>query len=142
MAPQALSDRHVAVIRAVYAAFNHGDVAGVLTHFHPAIEWHAAENSPAGPGSPYLGVQAVVTQVFQQIGADFSGMQIEMQDLFASGERVVALGHYVGVRHSTGRHFRAQVAHIWTLSEGKAIRFQQYTDTYQFALAGPHPVAA
>lgn len=34
---------------------------------------------------------------------------------------------------STNRPLDAQVAHIWDFREGKAVRWQQYTDTWQFA---------
>ena len=43
------------------------------------------------------------------------------------------LGRYHGVRKATGKGFHAQVAHIWTITGGKATKFQQYLDTYQVA---------
>jgi len=45
------------------------------------------------------------------------------------------LGHYDGMHKATGKRFHAQVAHIWTIAAAKAIKFQQYTDTYQLAEA-------
>jgi ketosteroid isomerase-like protein len=40
---------------------------------------------------------------------------------------------YSGTYKSTGKHVRAQFAHIWSVREGRVVRFQQYTDTKQFA---------
>ena len=47
--------------------------------------------------------------------------------------KVVMLGYYDGVPKATGKKFQAQVAHIWTIAAGKAVKFQQYTDTHQLA---------
>jgi ketosteroid isomerase-like protein len=33
----------------------------------------------------------------------------------------------------TGKPLDAQVAHIWDFRDGKAVRWQQYSDTWQFA---------
>ena len=43
---------------------------------------------------------------------------------------------------ATGKPLDAQVTHIWDFANGKITRFQQYTDTWQFAqLTGvEHPV--
>jgi uncharacterized protein len=64
--------------------------------------------------------------------ADFD-VTIEVDELLDAGEKVVMLGFYTGVRKATGKRFRAQAAHIWTIVAGKAVKFQQYTDTYQLA---------
>jgi uncharacterized protein len=34
---------------------------------------------------------------------------------------------------ATGKPLDAQVAHIWDFRDGKVVRWQQYTDTWQFA---------
>ena len=47
----------------------------------------------------------------------------------AEGDKVIALGQYSGKYKATDKSFRAQFAHVWTLRAGKAVKFQQYTDT-------------
>jgi hypothetical protein len=32
-----------------------------------------------------------------------------------------------------GKPLDAEVAHVWDFRDGKVVRFQQYTDTWQFA---------
>ncbi len=46
---------------------------------------------------------------------------------------VVVLGRYRGTNKATGRPLDAQLAHVWRVRDGKAVRFQQYTDTLQAA---------
>lgn len=50
-----------------------------------------------------------------------------------AGDHVVVLGTYTGTYKATGKGVRAQFAHVWRLKGAKVVRFQQYTDTKQWA---------
>jgi ketosteroid isomerase-like protein len=58
-----------------------------------------------------------------------------MDDLIDGGDRVVALGRYMGAFKATGRRMNPQAVHVWTLKDGKAVAFQQYIDTLDVARA-------
>lgn len=131
-----MSSNPIEVIDQIYAAFRAGDVPTVFSHFDPSIEWHAAENSPAAQGSPHRGHPAIQTAVFQLIGDEFPGMEIERSETIDAGNHVIVLGYYIGRRKSTGKPYKAQFAHIWTLTNDKVTKFQQYLDTWQMAEAG------
>jgi ketosteroid isomerase-like protein len=130
-----VSQENVNVVKSIYKAFGEGDFPAVFDLFDPAIEWIAAENSPAAKGSPYHGVNEVREGVFMRIVAGFDGFAIRVDELLDAGDKVVMLGYYLGARKATGKRIQAQVAHIWTIAAGKAVKFQQYTDTYQLAQA-------
>jgi uncharacterized protein len=51
------------------------------------------------------------------------------------GDTVVVEGRYKGKVKATGTMLDAQFAHVYTLSGGKIVRFQQYTDTAQWTKA-------
>jgi len=51
----------------------------------------------------------------------------------SAGDQVIALGTYTGTYKKTGKSVRAQMVHVWDIKEGMAVKFQQYTDTKQFA---------
>ena len=123
-------------IKKIYEAFNHADFSAVLELLDPAIEWISAENSPLADRSPYHGLDEVREGVFARIAAGFETLTIRIDELFSAGDKVVMLGYYDGAFKATGRKIHAQVAHIWTLADGKALKFQQYVDTYQLAEAG------
>jgi uncharacterized protein len=127
-----MSQENVNVIKRIYEAFGRGDIPAVLDLFAPTIEWIAADHSPLADRSPYRGVPEVREGVFMRAVAAFD-VTIEVDELFEAGEKVVMLGFYHGVRKATGKRFRAQAAHIWTMAAGKVVKFQQYTDTYQLA---------
>lgn len=128
-----MSPQNVALIEAIYAAFGTGDVPGVLERMSPDIVWNEAENFPYADRNPYLGPEAVLTGVFARIGEEWEGFTVVPEDILDAGETVVALGRYKGVFKATGRSLDAQLVHVWRVEDGKAVRFQQYTDTLQAA---------
>jgi uncharacterized protein len=128
-----MSQETVNVVKSIYKAFGQGDIPAVFDLFDPAIEWIAADNSPAAEGSPYHGVNEVREGVFMRIVTEFDGFAIRVDEILDAGDKVVMLGYYLGARKATGKQIQAQVAHIWTIAAGKAVKFQQYTDTYQLA---------
>lgn len=128
-----MSQENVAIIRGLYDAFARGDIPGVLGVLDSSIEWYEAENFLYADRSPYIGPAAVLEGVFARIGADWEGFAATPESLLDAGEAVVTQGHYTGIYKSTGKQVRAQFAHVLTMRGGKVIRFQQYTDTKQFA---------
>ncbi len=50
-----------------------------------------------------------------------------------SNNQVLATLRYQGKLKKNGAIFDAQVAHHWTLKDGKVVGFQQYVDTKQLA---------
>jgi len=58
---------------------------------------------------------------------------VEIDEMFAGGERVVVLGYYHARFQESQDEFQIQVAHIWTVRDGKAVKFQQYVDTLKIA---------
>jgi len=48
---------------------------------------------------------------------------------------VLGTGRYQAKNKKSGKILNAQVAHLWTLKNGKVTKFQQYTDTKQVAEA-------
>jgi len=128
-----LSQGNISVINGIYEAFGQRDFAAVLDMFGPTIEWIAAVNSPLADRSPYRGLDEVREGPLMRIAANFGSLLVRVDEIFSAGDKVVALGFYDGVYKTNGKRFQAQVAHIWTIADGKAVKFQQYVDTYQLA---------
>ena len=130
-----MSADNVDVIKGIYDAFAKGDVPGVLERMSPDIVWHEAENFPYADRNPYRGPEAVATGVFARCVGEWDGFGVAMDDLIDGGDRVVALGRYMGAFKGTGRRMNPQAVHVWTLKDGKAVAFQQYIDTLDVARA-------
>jgi len=128
-----MSHENVEVVRGLYESFGRGDVPSVLGKMHHAIEWNEAENFIYADRNPYVGPQAVLEGVFMRLGSEWEGFSVTPEEWMDAGNRVVVLGTYKGTHRGTTKRVRAQFAHVWSLKEGRGARFQQYTDTKQFA---------
>lgn len=121
------------MVKALYEAFGRGDVAAVLGAFDSQIEWNEAENFLYADGNPYVGPQAVAEGVFQRLVANVDNFAVLPENYVEGGETVVVEGRYRGSMKATGTPVDAQFVHVWHLRDGKVVRFQQYTDTKQWA---------
>jgi ketosteroid isomerase-like protein len=130
-----MSNETVAVIRGIYDAFAAGDVPGVLGRMSPDIVWNEAENFIYAGGNPYTGPEAVLNGVFARCIGEWDGFAANPEEYLDAGDTVVVLGRYTGINKATGKPLDAQLAHVWRVADGKAARFQQYTDTLQAARA-------
>ena len=128
-----MSQENIGIINRIYEAFGQRDFDAALNLFGATIEWVSAVNSPLADRSPYRGLDEVREGVFMRIAAGFDRLTVKVDEMFGADDKVVALGFYDGVYKANGKRFQAQVAHIWTLADGKAVKFQQYVDTYQLA---------
>ncbi len=115
------------VVRSVYASFAKGDIPSVLGALAPDVRWTEAEGGPYGGVS--IGPQSVLDNVFMKLGGEWDGFSADAHEFVANGDVVVALGEYSGTYKATGKSFTAPFAHVWRMQNGKAISFDQYTDT-------------
>jgi len=115
------------IARAIYRAFAAGDIAAVLAAFSPDIRWTEAEGGPYGGVS--IGPNAVLENVFMKLAGEWNGFSAIAREFVSNDATVVALGEYSGTYKATGKSFEAPFAHVWKFQDGKAVSFQQYTDT-------------
>ena len=130
-----MSNDNVIVVQGIYDGFAAGDIPAVLSRMSPDIVWNEAENFPYADGNPYVGPDAIVKGVFARLGGEWNGFTVALEDILDAGDTIIALGRYTGAYKATGKPIRAQFAHVWNIADGKAVRFQQYTDTLQVARA-------
>ena len=124
------------VIKGVYNAFAAGDFPAFLNAMDPKIEWNEAENFPYADGNPYIGPDAVVQGVMGRIGADWEYWTITDQVYHVTQKAMVIVTARYNAKHKiTGKVIRAQFMHMWTLENGRIIRYQQYADTLQVTQA-------
>ncbi len=130
-----MSHDNVETVRGMYEAFSTGDIPHVLGQMEQGIEWNEAENFIYADRNPYVGPQAILEGVFGRLGTEWDGFAVTPEEWLDAGSRIVVLGTYSGTNKATGKRVRAQFAHIWSVKDGRVVRFQQYTDTKQFAEA-------
>lgn len=114
----------------LYKAFAGGDIPAVLGAMDEKIVWNEAEGNMYADGNPYIGPNAVLEGVFGRIMQDhefFSLNAIKLHNM--DNNQVLATLRYKAKVKKNDVEYDAQVAHLWTLKDGKIVAFQQYVDT-------------
>ncbi|CAN5463086.1 nuclear transport factor 2 family protein [soil metagenome] len=120
-----------AIIQGLYDAFATGNVPGVLGAMAANISWTEAEGFMYA--GTYVGPDAILGGVFMKLVTEWEGFKAVPDQIVDGGDTVVGLGTYSGKYLKTGKSVSVPFAHAWTLSEGKIIKFVQYTDTLVIA---------
>lgn len=124
---------HADVIRAHYAASDRGDLDGMLAPLAANCAWTEAAGFPLG--GTYHGPDEVRTQVFHRIGAEWDEFRFTLDEVVDGGDVVIGIGTYSGTYRATGASMSARVAHVWRLSGGEVVAFEQFADTSRVAEA-------
>ena len=121
---------NVELVKEAYSHFATGNVPAVLAMFDPAIEWHECKGMPfVKDDGIYTGPEAIVTNVFMNLPVSFDGFNIAVSEVFGVDDKVVMVGYYQGTNKATGNAFKANATHVWTVKDGKLVRFFQAVDT-------------
>lgn len=128
-----VSKENVELIRGLYDSFAAGDVPGVLGVMSPDIVWNEADNHPYADGNPYVGPQAVLEGVFARCIGEWEGFAVEIDEILAAGDTVVAFGRYTGTYKATGTPQSTRLVHVWRLKDGRIAAYQQHADTLHVA---------
>lgn len=128
----------VAVVRRAYEAFGRGDLDTLLSTLDSDIEWV----TPGPDDLPAAGRrrgQDQVRQFFASIDEQYEFQRFEPQRFIRDGDLVVVLGEDDVTVKATGKRVSEAWAHVFTVRDGKIVRFQEYMDTA--ALVGEHRAA-
>lgn len=128
-----MAQENIKLIETIYDRFNAREYDDIVPHFADDMTWIAADNSPLADQSPYHGPAAIRENVFGRIEAGFEKLTVRIDEIFGAAERVVVLGFYSARLQGRSEASEIQLAHIWTVRDGKAVKFRQYVDTYKIA---------
>src|SRR2546429_822808 len=125
----------IADIETLYALLGERDYEAVMSYLTDDIVWIVADNSPFADRSPYHGIGEVRSGIFERLTAGFDKLVFDADEIFEcnGGERVMGLGYYYFRFQGQAEERKAQVAHVWTIRDGRAGKVQQYLDTLQVA---------
>lgn len=117
----------VELIQALYRSFGEAGFASFRKLCKPDIEW--VQNAGFPNGATYHGVDAVIEGVFHGNSRRWEGFGMDVGQILDAGANLVVLGHYRGTHRETGKSFRAAVAHVYDIEEGRVARFRMFADT-------------
>ena len=123
----------LAVVQAMYAAFGRSDEAQLRQLIAADVEWNQCEGFPGGEHR--RGIDSVLAGVLRGNKTTWLGFRAPIERYIASGDDVVALGHYEGVHAATGKTMRSVFAHVYRVRDARIVRFDQVADTWPMVRA-------
>jgi len=125
---------NLAVVQKLYEAFGRGDLPTILSHIAEDVTWKYL-----GPAEiPFGGTRHGRDQVAQFFAAIAESLEVQdfgIDQFVVQGDTVVALGHERMHVKATGRTYNTDWAHVFTLRDGKVVKFSEYADTAAVAEA-------
>lgn len=116
-----------------YAASDRGDLAAMLADVAPDARWTEMAGFPCA--GTWVGPAHIAEHVFKVLGSEWNDYRMTLESLVDGGDCIVGIGTYSGTYKRTGRAMQARVAHVWRLTGGKIVAFEQFTDTLLVAKA-------
>jgi uncharacterized protein len=116
------------LVMQAYQLFRNDDIQGLLALFADDIEWHGAESELIPFSGIYCGTEQVAS-FFSELAQAQDVIRFEPQTFIAEGEMVAVTGQSSWRVKSTGQKYDNPWAHVFTVRDGKVVRFEQYNDT-------------
>jgi uncharacterized protein len=126
-----MSEQDVSTMRNAYEAFNRADIPAVLEVFDPQIEWHEPGGGRAPQGT-FNGAESVANDVFATVPENFDEFEAQPDAFIDAGEHLVVIGTFRG-KSKAGHQLRARYAHVWRMSDGKAVSFHNHVEATPWA---------
>ena len=120
--------QNIEIVRRGYEAFGHGDMNTLLGSFDEQIEWISPGPADLPTAGRRTGRQQIA-EFFTVLNDTFEIQRFEPKEFIAQGDRVVVTGTDTSRVKATGKVIEGEWAHIFTLKDGKVVRFQEYLDT-------------
>ncbi len=121
---------NISKLKKAYQDFAVGNVEDAMTIFHPEIIWDECKGFPFVTGDGvFKGAEAIDQGVFMKLPEYYEGFKVDIKELHEAGDKIIMIGHYVGIWAETGKKFKANAVHVWTFKDDKAIHYFEAVDT-------------
>lgn len=132
--PQPAKDS-ATVVRELYAAFEHGDMAALERLIAPDATW-----TYYGPADklPFGGTRrgpAGVADFFAKVGETLENPVATQFGYIVTGEMVAVPGTEESTVRSTGIRYKADLVHVFRVRDGKIVSFEEFIDSGKVLLA-------
>ena len=119
----------------IYANFESGNIAGVMDVFDPSITFtHHGPREQIPFAGEWNGLEGT-SEFFQTFGGTVEPVFVNLKRIVASGDQVVVMINESYRVRATGKEYVTDVAHIWTVIDGKVTRFDELYDSAAIAEA-------
>ena len=121
----------VDTVGSIYAAFGHGDLAGLFDQLHPEIDWSITVTAPGGELVPMLrnGIGHAAAEHYFAGVAELEIHRFEVGRMLVDGDVVIAEVRLEATHRGTGKRAALDELHHWTVRDGLAVRYRPFVDT-------------
>jgi uncharacterized protein len=114
---------NIELLKRGYEAFNRGDLDAAFELLDPEIEWVNDERVPfAGTYRGHDELRAL----FRDQQEVFGEITMEPIEVFETGDQVVAFVRQRARGQASGAAVEITVGHLWTIRDGRAVRWQGF----------------
>ena len=114
-------------VRSYYNSLAPGRRQILMELLDPNVRLEIQEGYP-GTRRTYVGLKAYLEDFLYAVYGSFE-LSLIPEEFLECGMRVVAVGRQKGRAVRTGGLVDVPFVHIWTVENGKAVRFRQFLDT-------------
>ena len=126
---------NIALMRAGFEALNSGEEERILAFAHPDFETIVPPELSAEPDT-YRG-HAGILRYFKLFDDAMEDVRFEPERMWEAGDAVVAVVRLTARGKTTGIPVEQQIAQVWTIRDGRALRAQTFPEIAEaFAAAG------
>lgn len=118
-------------VQEVYAAFQRGDVPGILTRVADDVDWrNDSVESRECPWNGDFSGKAGLPRFFEAVGRELDIRVFDVKAMAASGSSVAAWLRVESTVRKTGRPLKNDAIHFWSFNDrGQITRYRHFNDT-------------
>jgi len=120
-----MSNADVETLKRGYAALNRGDLSVVLQLLDPNIQWH--EPAPSPEAGAHRGRDSFERFLRSWLDS-FEDFRVVTERVVDRGDELVVVVRQSGTGRSSGLRVDARLAHVWTVADGTAVRWEAVAD--------------
>ena len=120
-----MSQENVEIVRRIYASWAPGSSPAESNLLHPDIEWVNPLDA-LEPGTR-RGIDAF-TSITDELNDRFEDFRMELERCTDIGDRVVVIATMRGRGTGSGIEVANRHGSVWTIRDGKAVRFQWFNE--------------
>jgi len=128
-----MSQENVEVVRRIYASWTPGSSPAESNVLDPDIEW-VNPSDALEPGTR-AGIGAF-TSITEGLDDTISDLRMDVEQFIDAGDRVVVIATMRGRGSASGVAIERRHGSVWTIRNGKAVRFQWFYEPDEALEAG------
>ena len=118
-----MSQENVEIVRRIYASWAPGSSPAESNLLHPDIEW-VNPSDALEPGTR-TGIEAF-TSITEGLDDTIRDFRMDVERFIDAGDRVVVIATMRGHGSASGVEVERRHGSVWTIRDGKAVRFQWF----------------